>query len=136
MNKDYYVSKYEQYCIRELINQCIINGHWTKEEAPHKAIDEQKEALPSGIETEGHYLFIIKEQKNQKEVGEIWIGEMEKGNEEIGFRKIRLHVFEKNHHAKSLYSQLGYKEYQRRENSIWMEKEIGRKNPHLTTGST
>ena len=43
---------------------------------------------------------------------------------ELGYRSLRLHVFKNNPNAIKLYKDIGYKEFESKGNSIWMEKEI------------
>jgi len=156
MTEEYYDRFYKNYCIEELKKQCIENGYWSKNEANEKALQEQESVLKEGIKTSGNYLFCIYNELSKKIVGEIWLGELEKENMEIGFifdihineddrnkgyakkaiielekiaktigfSKIRLHVFVINEYAIKAYLNSGFNEFNKKDNSIWMEKVI------------
>ena len=81
------------------------------------------------IKTDGKkqgFLFdihIVDEEQN-KAYGKETLRMIETEIAKLGYSSIRLHVFRSNKIARSLYKKIGYKEFNSKGNSIWMEKEI------------
>ena len=125
-----------------------------------KRFDKEKQVIGDNYfwEVESKYPVksLIVNELSKKIVGEIWLGELEKENMEIGFifdihineddrnkgyakkaiielekiaktigfSKIRLHVFVINEYAIKAYLNSGFNEFNKKDNSIWMEKVI------------
>lgn len=125
-----------QIGVRDFAEDKIANGTWIKEEAVGKSESTFRELLPVGLETEGQYLFTIRQQDTGGRVGFLWFGRheqqayvydlyvfpehrrhgharaamtlLEQEAARRGFSEIGLHVFGQNAAARDLYAQLGY----------------------------
>lgn len=70
----------------------------------------------------------ILEEEQHKGYGKESLEKMEDEVFRLGHKSIRLHVFKNNPVAVNLYRGIGYREFNSKANSIWMEKDIkGRK---------
>ncbi|WP_077324165.1 GNAT family N-acetyltransferase [Virgibacillus siamensis] len=138
--------QYLSYAIKNFAEEQIKAGNWKQQGAINKATEEYNKLLPDGEKTENNHLFIIRD--GEQEVGMIWLahktsekgfiydlniweGNQSKGYgtlamkevefiaENLGLKKIGLHVFGHNKVAKGLYEKLGYME-----TNIKMEKTL------------
>ncbi|MBY0099623.1 GNAT family N-acetyltransferase [Mesobacillus maritimus] len=145
MNSDEY-QDYISSAIKGYAEEKVLSGNWSQEESISKAEEEYARLLPKGEKTENNFLYSI--VKDDKSVGVIWLArlsdekgyiydinlfekyrgygygkeamkEIEKVGQELGMKKIGLHVFGHNKVARGLYDKLGYQT-----TNVLMEKEI------------
>ncbi|HEO8418512.1 Uncharacterized N-acetyltransferase YycN [Mycobacteroides abscessus subsp. abscessus] len=145
MNAEEYQT-YLTSAIKYYAEEKVLSGNWKQEEAISKAEAEYTKLLPQGEKTERNFLYTI--QKDDVAVGVIWlaqkseklgfiydihISEQYQGNgyakealkqieivgQELGLKKIGLHVFGHNLVARGLYEKVGYKT-----TNVLMEKDI------------
>ncbi|MEI5906766.1 GNAT family N-acetyltransferase [Bacillus spongiae] len=128
--------KYIETSVSDFANQSIASGNWSEGDALQKAKEKYHSLLPDGKETANQYFYTIFD--TDQEVGILWfaqkttdlgyiydirIDENRQGNgygkaamysieriakEELGLKKIGLHVFGHNKVARDLYEKLGY----------------------------
>ena len=125
---------YEAQAIIEYAENKKQAEHITAEAALKLAQDSYSELIPNGIHTKGHYFYSI--ISGGKSIGMIWVADqttvayiydflidekfrgkgygkaslawLETEVLKLGFKAIKLHVFEHNHYARSLYEKVGY----------------------------
>jgi ribosomal protein S18 acetylase RimI-like enzyme len=66
----------------------------------------------------------ILEEEQHKGYGKDSLKKVEDEVLKLGYKSIRLHVFKNNLTAMNLYKSIGYREFNSKGNSIWMEKNI------------
>ncbi|MFP7296846.1 GNAT family N-acetyltransferase [Neobacillus niacini] len=145
MNADEY-QKYVSSAIKSYAKEKVLSGNWNQDESLSKAEEVYKRLLPKGEKTENNYLYTILNEDNS--IGVIWLAQLseekgyiydikileeyqgfgygkeamkqiEKVGQELGIKKIGLHVFGHNKAARALYEKLGYQT-----TNLSMEKEI------------
>lgn len=145
MNSDEYQT-YLTSAIKYYAEEKVLSGNWKQEESIRKAEEEYTKLLPQGEKTEGQFLYTIR--KGNEAVGVIWLAqksekqgfiydihivEKYQGNgyakealkqieivgQELGLKKIGLHVFGHNKVARGLYEKVGYET-----TNVLMEKDI------------
>ncbi|TMU87475.1 N-acetyltransferase [Bacillus sp. BHET2] len=124
--------------MKEYAEEKTKAGNFQKETSLEQAELEFKKLLPDGLNSENHYLFTLLSDKNQDEIGNLWINVTEDKKELFiydikihpnqrgkGFgkeamrslelfakgkniSKMSLHVFGHNKIALSLYEKVGY----------------------------
>lgn len=62
----------------------MYSSKMTEKEARRKAELEQYEILPHGVNTKDHFLYTIKNDRNEN-VGGIWFGKIERNSKDIAF---------------------------------------------------
>ncbi|RBP07914.1 N-acetyltransferase [Rossellomorea aquimaris] len=127
-----------QESIKEYAEEKTKAGNFQKETSLEQAENEFNQLLPDGLESKDHYLFTLLDDKNQEDVGTLWINVQEDGKEafiydikiheskrgkgygkealksldsfarEKDISKISLHVFGHNKVALSLYQNTGF----------------------------
>ena len=64
---------YRENLIREYAREKVRAGVWSPEEAPRLAQTGTDELLAQGTDTEGHYLYLLRDRATEEEVGVLWI---------------------------------------------------------------
>ncbi|MGN8842463.1 GNAT family N-acetyltransferase [Niallia sp. HCP3S3_B10] len=145
INSDEYKT-YLSSAIKTYAQEKVLSGNWKQEESIRKAEEEYAKLLPQGEKTERNFLYTIR--KDDESVGVIWLAqkseklgfiydihirEKYQGNgyakealkqiemvgQEVGLKKIGLHVFGHNLVARGLYEKVGYET-----TNVLMEKDI------------
>lgn len=126
------------YMIPVYAKDKVDAGTWKVEEALQFSEEAYDSLLPDGLATEGHYLYMIQEEKGSSKVGFIWLyvdraggaaflyeitlyeewrgrglgkdtmAALEQKAKELGAKSVGLHVFGHNERALGLYKKSGY----------------------------
>jgi RimJ/RimL family protein N-acetyltransferase len=64
---------YRENLIREYARDKVKAGEWSPEEAPRRAESGTDGLLAQGTETEGHYLYLLRDRTAGEEVGVVWL---------------------------------------------------------------
>ena len=70
---------YRENLIREYAQDKVRAGAWSAEEAPRRAEADVDGLLADGTETEGHYLYLLRDRSAGEEVGAVWIAVRDSG---------------------------------------------------------
>ena len=70
---------YRENLIREYAQDKVRAGEWSPEEAPRRAEASTDELLAQGTDTDGHYLYLLRERATEEEVGVVWIAVRDSG---------------------------------------------------------
>ena len=72
-------SSYRNDLTRDYARDKVRAGAWSPEEAPHRAAADLDGLLANGTETEGHYLYLLRDRSTSEEVGVVWLAVLESG---------------------------------------------------------
>lgn len=129
---------YLELIVPDYAHENVTAGYWDEAEALERSRQALASLLPEGVNTPGHYLYIVRDEKQR--VGVVWfqartdqpiksgfvydiaMDEDQRGKgygkaamllleekaREMGLTQIGLHVFAHNAVAKGLYEKLGY----------------------------
>ena len=64
---------YRDHLVRDYAREKDRAGAWSSEEAPRRAAEDVDGLLPKGTNTEGHYLYLLRDRATAEEVGIVWI---------------------------------------------------------------
>ena len=70
---------YRDNLVREYARDKVRAGVWSPEEAPSKAAADMEGLLPDGTDSEGHYLYFLRDPATDDEVGVVWIAVLDAG---------------------------------------------------------
>ena len=70
---------YRENLIREYAQDKVRAGEWSPEEAPRLAEAGTDDLLAQGTDTEGHYLYLLRDRTADEEVGVVWIAVRDSG---------------------------------------------------------
>ena len=70
---------YRDDLVRDYAEDKVRAGAWSREEAPRRAAADVDGLLPDGTETEGHYLYLLRDPSTAREVGAVWIAVLDSG---------------------------------------------------------
>lgn len=76
---------YLQYSIQEYAQDRVKGGLWNENEALQEAEQQYQQLLPQNLETPEHYLSMIVDEKQKKNVGVLWFGLHEQASEQQAF---------------------------------------------------
>ena len=65
--------RYRENLIREYAQDKVRAGAWSPEEAPRRAEADVTGLLARGTNTEGHYLYLLRDRSAGEEVGAVWL---------------------------------------------------------------
>ena len=64
---------YRDDLVRHYAQEKVRAGAWSPEEAQRRAAEDVDGLLPEGTNTEGHYLYHLRDRTTAEEVGAVWI---------------------------------------------------------------
>ena len=64
---------YRDDLVRHYAQEKVRAGAWSPEEAQRRAAEDVDGLLPEGTNTEGHYLYLLRDRTTAQEVGVVWI---------------------------------------------------------------
>ena len=70
---------YRENLVREYAADKVRAGVWSPEEAPRRAEAGTDDLLPEGTDTEGHYLYLLRDRAAGEEVGVVWLAVQDSG---------------------------------------------------------
>ncbi len=70
---------YRESLVREYAAEKVRAGVWSPEEAPRRAEAGTDELLPEGPDTEGHYLYALRDTTTGEDVGVVWLAVQDSG---------------------------------------------------------
>ena len=70
---------YRENLIREYAQDKVRAGEWSPEEATGRAEAGTDELLAQGTDTDGHYLYLLRDRATEEEVGVVWIAVRDSG---------------------------------------------------------
>ena len=70
---------YRENLIREYAQDKVRAGEWSPEEAPGRAEASTDDLLAQGTDTEGHYLYLLRDRAAGEEVGVVWLAVRDSG---------------------------------------------------------
>jgi len=65
--------RYRENLVREYAKDKVRAGVWSPEEAPRRARTATDGLLAQGTDTEGHYLYLLRDRPAGEEVGVVWL---------------------------------------------------------------
>ena len=71
--------RYRENLIREYAQDKVRAGVWSPEEAQLRAEAGTDELLARGTDTEGHYLYLLRDRSTGDEVGVVWLAVQDTG---------------------------------------------------------
>ena len=71
---------YRDDLIRDYARDKVRAGAWSPEEAPRLSAADVDGLLKDGTDTEGHYLYFLRDRSTAEEVGAIWIAVRDSGD--------------------------------------------------------
>jgi RimJ/RimL family protein N-acetyltransferase len=71
--------RYRENLIREYAQDKVRAGVWSPEEAQRRAEAGTDELLARGTDTEGHYLYLLRDRSTGEEVGVVWLAVQDTG---------------------------------------------------------
>jgi RimJ/RimL family protein N-acetyltransferase len=71
--------KYRENLIREYAKDKVRAGVWSAEEAQRRAEADTDGLLAQGTNTEGHYLYLLRDRSAGEEVGVVWLAVQDTG---------------------------------------------------------
>ena len=71
--------RYRENLIREYAQDKVRAGVWSPEEARRQAEAGTDELLAQGTDTEGHYLYLLRDPSAGEEVGVVWLAVQDGG---------------------------------------------------------
>ena len=72
-------SRYRENLIREYAQDKVRAGVWSPEEARRRAAADTDGLLVRGTDTEGHYLYLLRDRSAGDEVGVVWLAVQDSG---------------------------------------------------------
>lgn len=72
-------SSYRDDLTRDYARDKVLAGTWSPEEAPRRAAADLDGLLANGTETEGHYLYLLRDRSTTEEVGVVWLAVLDSG---------------------------------------------------------
>ena len=78
------LADYIKTSVQNYANEKVKSGNWDQSDALEKAKKEFDKLLPDGLNTPGQYLFTVKDKTANKNVGMIWVGVRDQGDEISG----------------------------------------------------
>ena len=70
---------YREALIRYYARDKVRAGVWSPEEAPRRSAADVDGLLGDGTETEGHYLYLLRDRFTTEEVGVVWLAVQDSG---------------------------------------------------------
>ena len=70
---------YRENLIREYAQDKVRAGEWSPEEAPRRAEAGTDDLLAEGTDTQGHYLYLLRDPAAGEEVGVVWLAVQDSG---------------------------------------------------------
>lgn len=70
---------YRDDLVRDYARNKVRAGAWSPEEAPGRAAADVDGLLANGTETEGHYLYLLRDRSTVQEVGVVWLAVLYSG---------------------------------------------------------
>ena len=70
---------YREALVRDYARDKVRTGVWSPEEAPRRSAADVDELLTDGTETEGHYLYLLRDRSTAEEVGSVWLAVQDSG---------------------------------------------------------
>jgi RimJ/RimL family protein N-acetyltransferase len=70
---------YRDDLVRDYAQEKALSGAWSPDEAPRRAAEDVDGLLPEGTDTEGHYLYLLRDRTTAEEVGAVWIAVRDSG---------------------------------------------------------
>ena len=70
---------YRENLVREYVKDKVRAGVWSPEEAERRAEADTNGLLAQGTDTEGHYLYLLREPSAGEEVGVVWLAVQDMG---------------------------------------------------------
>jgi len=71
--------EYRGNLVRHYAGDKVRTGAWSPEEAPRRAEADVDDLLAEGSETEGHYLYLLRDPSAGEEVGVVWLAARDSG---------------------------------------------------------
>lgn len=71
--------RYRENLIREYAQDKVKAGVWSPEEAQRRAETDTNGLLARGTDTEGHYLYLLRDRSTGQEVGVVWLAVQDTG---------------------------------------------------------
>ena len=65
--------RYREDLVREYAQDKVKAGAWSPEEAPRRAEADVESLLAEKTDTEGHYLYLLRDRSAGDEVGVVWL---------------------------------------------------------------
>ncbi len=76
---------YRENLIREYARDKVRAGVWSSEEALRRAEADTDDLLAQGTDTEGHYLYLLRDRYAGEEVGVVWLAVRDRGSGRSGW---------------------------------------------------
>jgi len=70
---------YRENLVRGYAEDKVRAGEWSPEEAPRRAEAGTHDLLAQGTDTEGHYLYLLRDRAAEEEVGVVWLAVRDSG---------------------------------------------------------
>ena len=70
---------YREVLVRDYARDKVRAGTWSSEEAPRRSAADVDGLLADGTETEGHYLYLLRDRSIAEEVGVVWLAVHDSG---------------------------------------------------------
>lgn len=70
---------YRENLVREYAAEKVRAGVWSPEEASRRAEAGTDDLLPEGTDTEGHYLYLLRDRAAGEEGGVVWLAVQDSG---------------------------------------------------------
>jgi RimJ/RimL family protein N-acetyltransferase len=74
-----------QYLTQDYAQDHVKAGRWSEEEAMQEAQQEIQRYLPQGLHTPEHYLFMLRDEQREANVGVLWFALQKRGGEQQAF---------------------------------------------------
>jgi RimJ/RimL family protein N-acetyltransferase len=78
------LADYIKTSVQNYANEKVKSGNWDRSDAIERSKKEFDKLLPDGLNTRGQYLFTVKDRTANKNVGMIWVGIRDYGDEVSG----------------------------------------------------
>lgn len=72
-------SAFRDDLVRDYAQEKVRAGTWSPEEAPRRSAADVDGLLKDGTNTEGHYLYLLRDRSTVEEVGAVWIAVLDSG---------------------------------------------------------
>ncbi len=70
---------YRENLVRDYAEDKVWAGVWSPEEASHRAEADVEGLLTDGTDTEGHYLYLLRDRSTAEDVGVVWLAVRDSG---------------------------------------------------------
>lgn len=70
---------YREDLVRDYAKDKVRARVWSPKEAPRRSASDVDGLLEDGTDTEGHYLYLLRDRSTAEEVGAVWIAVLDSG---------------------------------------------------------